>query len=144
MELIIAVVIRGGLGLILGIGLGIAGLLFTYWVYPTYTPPMWFLVFMVSVFASLAGFLAYFKPEANGRVILISLLIAFIGGMAGAWAGFAYMQVFIPEGVKNVRFIFAPDPRTPAVFVFINGAAIGAASLGAIYYAFRAWRYNEV
>ena len=64
--------------------------------------------------------------------------MAFIGGMAGAWVGFAWMNAFHEEGVRNVRFVFAPDPRTPAVFVFINGAAIGATLLGAPYYTFRA------
>ena len=144
-EYIIALVIRAGLGLIFGVLAGILGLVVTLWVKPGfYVPPMWLLVLAVAAGCTISGFLTYYKPETAWRVLVNTLLIAIAGALTGSFFGFWWGEVFYPEGVRNERLVGYGDIRTPPVMAFVTWAAVGSTLTGAIYYAFRAWRYHEV
>ena len=143
MEFAITLIIRGGLGIILGIFFGIAGWFFTFWVVlGNYTQPLWLLVNVAAVFAASAAFLAWFKPESGLRITAIGLLLAVVGAFIGGWLGFGYGQVAYPDGVRNPQLV-ATSLRSPVVMPFITGAALAATGLGSGYYALRLWRYNE-
>ena len=140
----IALAIRGGLAFVFGILFGMAGLVITFWVIPgLYVPPLWMLVFSTGIPASIAGFLAYFKPETKWRVLVIGFAIAVGGGVVGAWFGFFYAKVFYPDGVRNVLLV-SRSLRSPAIMPFITFASVFSTILGGLYYGFRAWRYHEV
>ena len=143
LERIIVLAIRSGLGFMLGFLIGIAALLLTLWGYPG-RAPMWVLVYTGGIGAGIAGFLAFLKPESSRRVILISLAVTVIGGIAGSWLGSLYAEIVYPEGVRNVYFISYGTLRSPAVVAFVTGGAIVSTITGAVYYAFRLWRYHEV
>ena len=144
-EYVIAVAVRAGLGLIFGILMGLLALIALFWALPaTYTPPMWMLVTAAAVGCVVSGFISYYKPETALRIRLKTLLVVFIGAYIGAWFGFLWAEVFYPEGVRNVRLIGVGGVRSPAVMIFILWSAVGSALAGAVYYAFRAWRYHEV
>ncbi|MCH8062782.1 MAG: hypothetical protein IH861_09780 [Chloroflexi bacterium] len=139
-----AIALRGGLGFIFGLVLGIGGLIFALAVIPGLVPPIWTLVVLAGAGSGVAAFLSWFKPEANWKVKTIGFLLALAGGVAGAGLGFVYGQFFYPEGVRNVRFVAYGDLRSPAVFTYIVGATALSSLLGGLYYAFRLFRYNEV
>lgn len=144
MEWAIALALRGGLGILFGVLMGIMGFLGVWWLVPGFfTPPMWLLVNTAGLAASIAGFLAWYKPEATRRVSLVGLALALAGGIAGAWLGYWYGTVAYPGGVRNVLLV-ATTLRSPAVMPFITGAALFSTFFGSIYYAFRLWRYHEV
>ena len=144
MEYILALGLRGGIGLIFGILFGIAGLVFTFWVIPGfYTPPMWLLVVSTGFASSIAGFLAFLKPETRWRVIGTGFALAVIGGMIGAWIGYVYAQIVYPEGVRNVLLV-SRSVRSPAIMPYITFASIFSTGIGAVYYGLRAWKYHEV
>ena len=144
MEYILALGLRGGIGLIFGILFGIGGLVVTFWLIPGfYTPPMWLLVMATGIASSIAGGLAFLKPEATWRVMSTGLALALIGGIIGAWFGFIYAQIVYPEGVRNVLLV-SRSVRSPAIMPYITFASIFSTGIGAAYYGFRAWRYHEV
>ena len=144
-EHVVALGIRGGLGFIFGVLFGIAGLMLTFWAVPEgWVPPIWLVVIVTGVGASIAGFLAWLKPESPWRVMWLGLLLALAGGVAGAWLGYLYGEVVYPEGVRNVQLISTGRLQSPAVVAFITGAAIFTTAVGSIYYGFRLWRYHEV
>ena len=140
----LALVLRSGVALVFGVLFGIAGLLVTNSVWPGPVAPMWLMVCMVGGFSASAAFAGYLKPEARWRVMWLGLLFVMAGGFLGAWLGFWYGQAAYPEGVRNIRFVFAPDLKSPPVFAFINGATVGATLLGGLYYGLRVWRYREL
>ncbi len=144
MESILAILIRGGLGLILGILFGIAGLVLARWIVPGLRVETWILVVMSGAGASVAGFLAFLKPEATWKVIWTGVALAFIGGIIGAWGGYGYGQIVYPDGVRNVQFVAYGDARSPAFVTFVTGAAVVSTAFHGIYYAYRLWRYHEV
>ena len=139
-----AIALRGGLGFIFGLVLGIGGLIFALAVIPGLVPPIWTLVVLAGAGSGIAAFFSWFKPEANWKVKTIGLVLALAGGVAGAGLGFLWGQVAYPEGVRNVRFVAYGDLRSPAVFTYIVGATALSSLLGGAYYAFRLFRYNEV
>lgn len=144
MEFFFAVAIRAGLGFILGIILGMAGIFFVFWVTPqVWVPPMWLLVIAAGASSSIAGFLGFLKPEAAWKVIWTTLIVAFASGMAGAWFGFWYAGEFYPEGVRNPA-LAARSLRSPAIAPFFLFAAVFTSFFGSIYYSVRFWRYHEV
>ena len=104
---------------------------------------MWMLVFVTGTGSSVAGFLAYFKPETNWKIVAIGFLFAVGGGVIGAWFGYFWAQAFYPDGVRNVLLV-ARSVRSPAIMPFITWASIFTTVLGGVYYAYRAWRYHEV
>lgn len=136
-------VIRGGLGLVLGVLLGIGGLILAFWITPGLTPPIWVLVFMTGVGSGVAASLAWLKPEASRKVMMYGMLLAFAGGIVGAGLGFLYGKVFYPDGVRNVVFV-ASTLRSPPVFTWVNGATLLSTGFAAIYYWIRLWRYHEI
>ena len=140
----LALALRAGVALVLGVLFGIAGLLVANIVWPGVVAPMWLMVCMVGGFSATAAFAGYLKPEARWRVMWIGLLVVLAGGIIGAWLGFWYGEVVYPDGVRNVRFVFSPSLKSPPVFAFINGASIGATLLGGLYYGVRVWRYREL
>ena len=118
--------------------------MFTFWVIPGfYTPPMWMLVMTTGSASSIAGGLAFLKPEATWRVMSTGLALALVGGIVGAWIGFVYAQIVYPEGVRNVMLV-SRSVRSPAIMPYITFASIFSTGIGAAYYGFRAWRYHEV
>lgn len=135
--------LRGGLGIILGVLLGVGGLIIAFWVLPGLTPPIWALVSFTGMGAGVAAFLSWLKPEAPRRVILTGLFLAFLGGIVGAWLGFMYGKAFYPDGVRNVAFV-ASTMRSPPVFTWVNGAVLFSTGLASVYYGIRLWRYHEV
>ena len=144
-EYMIAVGVRSGLGLIFGFFMGITALIVSFWVLPgLYTPPFWMILIIVSIGCTASAFLAYFKPETTSRTILVSLLVAAAGAYIGAWIGFAWGEIFYPEGVRNVRLLAYGDVRSPPVIAFITWSTLGSTVSGGIYYVLRAWRYHEV
>ena len=141
-EYVFALGIRGGLAFIFGMLFGVAGLLVTFWVIPgLYVPKMWQLVLATGASSSIAGFLAYYKPETSWRVLWIGLLIALVGGLIGAWFGLFYAKVFYPDGVRNVMLV-SRSLRSPAIMPFITCASVFTTILGGAYYGFRALRYH--
>ena len=69
-EYLFAIGLRSGLALLFGVLFGIAALVLFFFVLPgLYTPPMWMLVFVTGTGSSVAGFLAYFKPETNWKIV---------------------------------------------------------------------------
>ncbi len=130
--------------MIFGVMFGITSLIITFAVVPGYyTPPLWLLVLSTGFGASIAGFLAFYKPETPWRVAAKGFGLAIIGGFIGGWIGYWYAQTFYPDGVRNVLLV-ARSVRSPAITPFIASAALFSTGIGAIYYAFRAWRYHEV
>jgi hypothetical protein len=101
------------------------------------------IVWVTGFSSSLAGFLAYLKPETNWRIIRHGFLIAMGGGVIGAWFGYFWAQEFYPDGVRNVLLV-SRSVRSPAIMPFITFASIFSTVLGGLYYGFRAWRYHEV
>jgi hypothetical protein len=143
-EYLFAIGLRSGLALLFGVLFGIAALVLFFFVLPgLYTPPMWMLVFVTGAGSSVAGFLAYFKPETNWKIVATGFLFAMGGGVIGAWFGYFWAQAFYPDGVRNVLLV-ARSVRSPAIMPFITWASIFTTVLGGGYYAFRAWRYHEV
>ncbi|HAL46939.1 MAG: hypothetical protein FI707_06995 [SAR202 cluster bacterium] len=144
MEYWIALAIRSGIGVIFGILFGFVGLMITFAVVPGYyTPPLWMLVLTTALGASIAGFLAFYKPDVPWRIAARGFALALIGGFIGGWIGYWYAQTFYPDGVRNVMLV-ARSVKSPAITPFISSAAIGSTGVGAVYYAIRAWRYHEV
>ena len=141
---IFAITIRGGLGFILGLFFGVAGLFLALTAIPGLTPPVWTMVVLAGVGSSVAAFLSWLKPESNWKIKVIGLALAVAGGLAGAGLGYLWGQIVYPEGVRNVRFVAYGDLKSPAVFTFILGATLLSSLLGGAYYAFRLFRYNEV
>lgn len=141
---VLSLAIRGGVSIVFGVLLGLAGLLMSKVVYPGLVPPMWLMVTMVGVFSACAAFVSYLKPESRRDVVLLGLFLVSVGGLLGAWAGFWYGEVQYPDGVRNVRFVFSPSLTSPPVFAFINGATLGSTVTGGAYYAFRLWKYREL
>ena len=143
MVFFVAIGVRGGLGFLFGVLFGIFGLIVTQWVIPgNWAPPMWMIVVVAAVSASSAGFLAWFKPESRWRVAAVGLGLALVGGIAGAWIGYWYSEIVYPEGVRNPQLV-ATTVRSTPVMPFVTFAAMFSTALGAVYYAFRLWRYNE-
>ena len=139
-----AIALRGGLAFILGLVFGIAGLLIARAVIPGLVPPVWTVVVMAGAGSGIAGYLSWFKPEANWKVKTIGLVLALGGGLIGAGLGFVWGQISYPEGVRNVRFVAYGDLKSPAIFTYIVGATALSSVLGGVYYAYRLLRYNEV
>lgn len=139
-----AITIRGGLGFIMGLFFGVGGLFLALTAIPGLTPPVWSMVALAGAGSSVAVFLSWLKPESNWKIKAIGLLLAVVGGLAGAGLGFLWGQISYPEGVRNVRFAAYGDLKSPAVFTFILGATLLSSLLGGVYYTFRMMRYNEV
>jgi hypothetical protein len=90
--------------------------------------------------AGVGGFIGWFKPEGPPTVIAIHLALAFLGGLAGAWAGWEYGQILYPHGVYNPGAPF----RTPPFVVAVLAASVGANIFVSGFYTFRLWRYHEM
>jgi len=144
LEYWIALGIRGGMGVIFGLFFGFGALMVTFAVVPGYyTPPLWLLVLSTALGASIAGFLAFYKPEISWRIAVRGFALALAGGFIGGWIGYWYAQTFYPDGVRNVMLV-ARSVRSPAITPFIASASLFSTGAGAVYYAIRAWRYHEV
>ena len=144
LEYVLALGLRGGVGFIFGVLFGTAGLVFTFWVIPGYyTLPMWLLVLATGTASSIAGGLAFLKPETTWGVVSTGFALALIGGMIGAWIGHSYAQMAYPESVRNMLLV-SRSVRSPATMPYVTFASLFSTGTGAAYYGFRAWRYHEV
>ncbi len=139
-----SIAIRGGMGFIFGLLLGIGGLFLALTAIPGLVPPIWTVVVLAGAGSGVAAFLSWLKPETNWKVKTIGLILALAGGLAGAGLGYVWGQISYPDGVRNVRLVAYGDLKSPAVFTYIVGATALSSILGGVYYTFRLLRYNEV
>jgi len=144
LEFFLAMGLRGGISFILSLIFGFSGFLIAGATGHSVAVDIEWFVWGTCIGAGSATFLAWLKPEAKYKIIYISLAIAFAGAMLGSWFGLWYGESAYPDGVRNTRFAFASDARSPANWTFIFGAAMISSIFGAVYYGFRLWRYHEV
>ena len=123
-EYLFAIGLRSGLALLFGVLFGIAALLLFFFVLPgLYTPPMWTLVFVTGAGSSVAGFLAYLKPETNWKIIATGFLFAMGGGegvlrmgsfskiiATGLRSGWVEAAPRYTEALARVRFDMGNNP----------------------------------
>ena len=143
MEHILDLGLRGGIGFIFGVLFGIAGLVFAFWIIPEdYAPSVWLLVLATGSASSVAGGLAFIRPESSWRAMSSGFAVALIGGMIGAWIGYLYAQTAHPIAIRNVLLV-SRSVKSPAIAPFITFASLFSTGLGAAYYGLTAWRYHE-
>ena len=144
MVFFMAMALRGSISVILAMLFGFAGFVVAGATGHSVVAEIEWFVWGTGIGAGMAASFAWLKPEALYRTIFISLFVAFAGAFIGSWLGLWYGEAAYPEGVRNVRFAFSSDARSPANWTFIMGSALVSSVFGAIYYGFRLWRFNEV
>lgn len=144
MEIILAMGLRGGISFILSLIFGFVGFVIAGATGHSVVLDIEWFVWATCIGAGGATFIAWLKPEAKYKIIYISLAVAFVGAMLGSWFGLWYGEAAYPDGVRNTRFAFTSDAKSPANWTFIFGAAMISSIFGAVYYGFRLWRYHEV
>ena len=145
MEKIFAMLLRGGLSFILGLGFGLVSVV----LFSSVIPPNWgerliITALFVGICTGIAVFFSWFKPEASRNVIITGFVLAFAIAILGSFAGYLYAGIFEIE-VRNEMLIARGSAKSPAIWSF----AIGCSTLLATvfsggYYAFRLFRYHEV
>lgn len=144
MAFFLAMSLRGGISFILALIFAFAGFVVAGATGHSVATDLGWFIWGSALGAGAAVFFAWLKPESPYRIMLIGLAIALVGGILGSWLGLWYGEAAYPDGVRNTRFAFSSDARSPANWTFIFGAALLSSIFGAVYYGFRLWRYNEV
>lgn len=123
LEYWIALAVRGGIGVILGILFGFGALMITLTVVPGhYMPPLMLLVSTTALGASVLGLLTFYKPDLPWRVTARRFALAPAGGFTGGWIKHWRPQTFRPDEIRNVTLAARPV-NTPATTPFIASAA---------------------
>jgi hypothetical protein len=133
------IILRMVFGLIAACLLGLVGFLVGWFVSPggaAISTPI--LLGAIGVLAGLGGFVAWLNPDVARPVLFLALGIALLGGLAGAWLGFFYGELFQPG-----RSFEWTSPQAPRLVVTIVGAGVGANILPILFYVYRLWRYRE-
>ncbi|MDA0770226.1 MAG: hypothetical protein O2821_08400 [Chloroflexi bacterium] len=144
MAFFMAMGLRGGLSFIFAMIIGFAGFVVAGATGHSAAVEIEWFVWGTSIGAGTAAFISWLKPETRYQIIFVGLIVAFSGAILGSWLGLWYGEAAYPDGVRNVRFAFSGDARSPAFWTFITGAALLSTLFGAIYYGFRLWRYHEM
>ncbi len=136
-----AIALRSLFGLLIGMFLSVAGF-YAGWFSspPSPTLPILFLICGSGLGAAAGGFIGWFKPEVSRSVIGIHLVLALMGGLAGAWVGWELGPVFYPEGLYRPGGTF----RAPPFVVAVVAAAVGANLLTLVFYLLRLCRHREI
>ncbi len=119
---LLGVVVRVVLGLLVGTIFGSVGHLLLWFAWPVGWNVYQFIVAVVTgtgAAAGLGGMAGWFDLDAEVGGNLRILFVASVGGVGGAWAGYAFAQVMNDAGT------FGDPSRVDSVL----GAAIGANAL---------------
>ncbi len=145
MEIIFAMLIRGGLSFLVGVMLGFVSLaLFSSIIPPDWVGRLNMITVAVGVSTGLAVFLSWFKPESSRRVIVVGFILAFGLAILGSLTGYFIADATAAE-VRNDRLISRGSATTSAIWVFaVCGATLLSTAFSGLYYGFRLWRYHEV
>lgn len=136
-----AIALRSVFGLLIGMFLSVAGF-YAGWFSspPGPTLPTFFLIFGSGLGAAAGGFLGWFKPEVTRTVIGIHLVLALMGGLAGAWVGWELGPLLYPEGLYRP----GGTSSAPPFVVAVVAASIGGNLLPSGFYLLRMWRHREI
>ena len=136
---LVVIILRTIFGLIAACLLGLVGFLVGWFLSPggaAISTPI--LLGAIGVLAGLGGFVGWLNADAARPVIFLGLVVALLGGLAGAWLSFLYGEMFQPG-----RSFEWTSPQAPRLVVTVVGAGIGANILPILLYVYRLWRHRE-
>ncbi len=129
----------------IGLAVGFVSLaLFSSIIPPYWSERLTLIALIVGVCIGFVVAIAWFKPEASNRVIIIGFILAFSVAILGSLGGYIYAGIFDVE-VRNDLLISRGSATSSAIWVFAIGCAtVLSTAFSGIYYGFRLLRYHEV